>query len=43
MDKLKRLIAILQKLMEKEFFGHVNISFEKGVMMVIHVDETIKL
>jgi len=42
MDKLKRLIALIQHYMKKEWFGKLEISIEKGNIVNLKVTENIK-
>jgi len=43
MDNLKKLIALVQKFMEKKWFGKIEISMEAGNIVNLKVIENIKL
>jgi hypothetical protein len=43
MEKLNKIIMLLQRYMEKGWFGKVEISFEKGNIVNLKVTENIKL
>jgi hypothetical protein len=43
MDSLKKLIAIIQRFIEKEWWGKLEISIEKGAIVNLKVTENIKL
>ncbi len=43
MDNLKKIIALIQRYIEKEWWGKVEISIEKGQIVNLKVTENIKL
>jgi hypothetical protein len=43
MDKLKKIFALIEKYMEKRFFGKIEISLESGNLVNLKVTENIKL
>lgn len=43
MEKLQRLILMLQSYVTKKWFGQIVISFENGVIVNLKVTENIKL
>jgi len=43
MDSLKKLIFLLQRYIEKKWFGKVEISMENGNIVNVKVTENIKL
>jgi hypothetical protein len=42
-EKLNKLIAILKRLMEKAFYGKIEVSIEGGTIVNLKVTENIKL
>jgi hypothetical protein len=43
MDNLKKVIALIQRFMEKKWFGKLEISLEAGNIVNVKVTENIKL
>jgi hypothetical protein len=43
MENLKKLIKILQDLIDINYYGKIEISFENGKIIYIRKNETIKL
>lgn len=43
MEKLKKLIMLMQRYMDKNWFGKIEVSFENGVIVNLKVTENIKL
>jgi hypothetical protein len=43
MDALKKLIAIIQKFIEKKWYGKLEVSIEAGNIVNVKVTENIKL
>lgn len=43
MENLKKVIALIQRFIEKEWWGKLEISLEKGSIVNVKVTENIKL
>jgi hypothetical protein len=43
MESLKKAIAIIQRLIEKKWFGKITLSLESGNIVNVKVTENIKL